>query len=384
MPAHKTIELHKASVLAALEPRRDPYWGPQIARGRYVGFRRIDGQRGSWIARYRNDEGRQKFKALGPHGRGFGFDQAKVAALEWFRAHEAGALVKAAPGSAITVADACRSYVEDRRAQSGEEAAHDAEMRFRRCVYESELGRRALRDVRLAHVKAWRDRLGLKPPSSNRTLTVLKAALNLAVKNRLIDAGHAIEWKVEVMPYSFKRRTLYLDKKQRRALLAAAGEGAFRDLLEAAALTGARPGEIVGAQVRQFDARSGSMTFIGKTRVKVEPRTVPIAPAAVALFKRRAKGRKADELLFTRDDGAAWSRSDWDQLVRGAATAAKLPAGVVLYTLRHSWITQAIQSGMNTLDAAKLSGTGLKMIEEHYGHLVAGAARARLGKLQIF
>jgi hypothetical protein len=61
-----------------------------------------------------------------------------------------------------------------------------------------------------------------------------------------------------------------------------------------------------------------------------------------------------------------------------------LPAGVVLYTLRHSWITQAIQSGMSTLDAAKLSGTGLKMIEEHYGHLVAGAARARLATLRIF
>jgi integrase len=45
--------------------------------------------------------------------------------------------------------------------------------------------------------------------------------------------------------------------------------------MEAAVLTGARGGELAGATVSQFDARAGSMTFIGKTRLKVELERFP-------------------------------------------------------------------------------------------------------------
>jgi hypothetical protein len=44
------------------------------------------------------------------------------------------------------------------------------------------------------------------------------------------------------------------------------------------------------------------MTFVGKTRLKVEPRRVPISAATVALFKRMVDGKKRDNLLFMRDE----------------------------------------------------------------------------------
>lgn len=55
----------------------------------------------------------------------------------------------------------------------------------------------------------------------------------------------------------------------------------------------------------------------------------------------------------------------------------------MLYTLRHSWITTALMSGMSTLDVARLTGTSLMMIEKHYGHLVDAAARERLAAVRI-
>jgi integrase len=61
----------------------------------------------------------------------------------------------------------------------------------------------------------------------------------------------------------------------------------------------------------------------------------------------------------------------------------ELPEGVCLYTLRHSWITTALQGGLATLDVARLTGTSVMMIEKHYGHLVASAARARLAKVAM-
>jgi hypothetical protein len=38
---------------------------------------------------------------------------------------------------------------------------------------------------------------------------------------------------------------------------------------------------------------------------------------------------------------------------------------------------------MSTLDVARLTGTSLAMIDAHYGHLVAAAARERLAAVRM-
>ncbi len=58
-----------------------------------------------------------------------------------------------------------------------------------------------------------------------------------------------------------------------------------------------------------------------------------------------------------------------------AASIAKLPEGCCLYTLRHSFITEAISQGLTTLDAARLCGTSVLMIEKHSGRLVTEYSR---------
>jgi integrase len=265
-----------------------------------------------------------------------------------------------------------------------EACAHDAEKRFERTVYGKSFGEVKLAKIHEARVQEWRDGLGLSPGSTNRTLTALKAALYLAVRRRHVSASREIEWRnVKPLPGGSKRRDLFLDLAQRRALLKAA-TGAVRDLIESVTLTGGRAGELVNATVSQFDARTKSMTFTGKTG----SRTVPLSPAAVTLFERLAadkdgNARPATDRLLMRDDGKPWAHSDWDELVREAATAAGMPAGTCLYTLRHSFITTALTKGLSTLDVARLVGTSVMMIEKHYGHLVASAARQRLAKVAM-
>jgi hypothetical protein len=80
----------------------------------------------------------------------------------------------------VTVADACRAYVIDRKREKGEATAHDAKQRFERTVYKTTFGDIALAKLRTPHIKSWRDGLKLSKPSANRTLTAFKAALNLA------------------------------------------------------------------------------------------------------------------------------------------------------------------------------------------------------------
>jgi integrase len=367
-------QLHKVGVRKALQPRREPYWGAPIGRGRVLGFRKIDASSGSWIARMRDETGHKVYKALGFVTESLDYEAARTAALAWFTAQDAGV----AEGEA-TVADACRSYVKDREREKGKACAHDAEKRFDRTVFDTPFGAIQLAKLRTPRIKEWRDGLKLGKGSANRTLTALKAALNLAVTNRLVHPIAAREWG-DVKPYkdATKRRSLFLDLKQRRALLAQTS-GGLHDLLEAVALTGARAGELSSATRAQFDSRTKCMTFKGKTGT----RTVPLSQAALTLFTRLAKSKLPGAFLFTRDDGKPWSSWDWDELIREAAERAKLPKGVCLYTLRHSFITQAINDGMTTLDVARLCGTSVTMIEKHYGHLVDTSARERLAAVTM-
>jgi integrase len=279
----------------------------------------------------------------------------------------------------ITVADACREYVADLKAEGREAAAHDAYMRFRRIVYSNEIGAILLDRLRTTKLKTWRNGLGGSKSSQNRNLTALKAALNLAVLHRRVSSNAAQEWRdVRRHPNADKRREIFLDLKQRRALLEACDDS-IRDLVEAAMLTGARAGELVTASRSQFDARTGMMKFVGKTGT----RTVPLSPAALKLFKRLARGKLPTAHLLTREDGSPWKHRKWAEAVRDAARRAKLPAGVCLYVLRHSWITEAILAGMSTLEVSKLAGTSLPMIEKHYGHLAVEAARERLAQITL-
>jgi site-specific recombinase XerD len=367
--------LHKIKVQTGLQPRREPYWGAPLADDLTLGFRKIDAVRATWIARRRKEsrpqrgEGRYSYKSLGPVTERNDYEAAREAALKWREAADAGVTEEV-----VTVADACREYVDHLRTEKGQESARDAEARFDRTVYGKPFGAITVAKLRTPRIKEWRDDLDLSKGSANRTLTALKAALNLAVTNRRVVPAVAREWAdVKAYKDATKRRTLFLDLKQRRRLVEHA-QGALQDLVEAVALTGARAGELTKASRAQFDQRLKTMTFNGKTG----SRTVPLSDAAVVVFKRVGKGKLPNAPLFTRDDGKAWAHSDWDELVRAAAESAKLPKGTCLYTLRHSFITQAITDGMTTLDVARLCGTSVGMIEKHYGHLVAGAARQRL------
>lgn len=369
------FDIDKAKVRKALPVRHEPYWSAPLGKGRVLGFRKITPHTGSWIARMRNENGRKVYKAIGDalgaaSTPTLDYEQARAAALKWFQGQDAGI-----EHDKATVADACREYVADRLREKGEGCSHDAEMRFRRTVYGTDFGAIQLAKLRTPRVKTWRDDLALSKPSANRTLIALKAALNLAVTHRRVHPAAAREWgDVKAHKAAGRRRDLFLDIGQRRKLIEAAGAGALQDLMQAVALTGARAGELTGAKRSQFDARTGMMTFIGKTG----RRDVPLSPPALALFKRLSESKLPAAPLFTRPDGKPWAHSDWDELVRAAADKAKLPKGVCLYVLRHSFITEAISGGMSTLDVARLCGTSVMMIEKHYGHLVASAARERL------
>jgi integrase len=387
-----TLRIDTKTGRAKLPARADPFWR-KLSRFKYIGLRKTESGNESWVARFTENR-RHRHRALGDLTEAFDFDQAVAAAQAWFDDVERGVTGRTLSGEEATVEAACRAYVDDRRKHKGDACALDAQRRFERTVYgalrkDGKVKHRphALASMRLDKIRSraltdWRDGLvagGLSKAAVNRTLVTLKATLNLAVRDRLVTADRAIEWGT-VLPFknASQRRDLFLDLKQRRALLGACN-GALRDLVEAVMLTGCRAGELTRALRSQFDARTKTLNVTGKTG----SRAIPLSPGAVALFTRLAKSKLPTAHLLTRDDGKPWAHSDWDELVREAAAKAELPVGVCLYTLRHSFITEALLGGMSTLEVSKMTGTSLVMVDKFYGHLAQTTARAKLARLNL-
>ncbi|KGM54180.1 integrase [Lysobacter arseniciresistens ZS79] len=377
-------QIDKATVRRKLAPRREPYWGAPVERGLFVGFRRLE-HGGNWVARWRDDEGKQRYFAIGPVTDAMDYDAAKKAARQWQRAAASGVDTR----EVRTVSDVCRDYTDAMGAQGRDRAATDTEKRFYRIIHADPIGNLRADKLTQRHIEAWRDRMeagemtGRKSgtPSRatiNRNLTSLKAALNRAVSRREIPHERAVEWD-SIKPHrgADGRRELFLDLEQRRALLNATA-GDLRDLLTCIALTGCRPGDPAAMLRKDYDKRTGSVTF----RTKTGARTIPVSPAAKELFDRLAKSKLPTALMFT-NAGEPWTPQAWAPKVKAAAAKAELPPETVAYTLRHSWITSAIIGGMDPVTVARLTGTSLEMISRTYGHLVQDAARERLAQVSF-
>ena len=364
-----------------LTPRRDPYWH-RLEAGQFIGFRKLDDGTGTWIARWRDDEGKQNYRALGAHAT---FDAAAREAKAWFESCEGGST------EVVTVAEACRRYVIDRRNEKGEQTAKDAEGRCKRHIYSASIGKLELSKLKTAHIVDWRNKLAevdeetaeedpdairRAKDTANRELANLKAALNLAYRMGLVSSP--AQWdRVASFERVGRRRERFLTVVERKAFYAAASHQ-LKPLIRALLLTGARPGEIAKANVGDLDP-AGLLTLDGKTG----RRTVPVSVEALEHLTACAGERDADAPLIVRADGERWTRYYWRDEVQAARQAAGLPDDVVLYSLRHCAISEMLVGGIDPMTVARIAGTSVNMIQRHYGHLMRDSVVAKLGKIKM-
>lgn len=372
--------IEKAGDRSKLEPRREPYWD-RIEAGCFLGYRKLEDGTGTWIARWRNEEGAQKYHAIGSTP-SVGYDAAVKAARQWF------AQCKGGSTEVITVEEACRRYVIDRRTEKGEGTAKDAEGRFNRLVYGTKFGKIKLPSLRTAHIADWRnaqvaqdddaeddpDAKRRAKDSANRNLATLKAALNLAYRMGL--ASSTEQWdRVQSYQEVAKRRDVSLSMLDRKKLITAASPD-LKVFLNAMLLTACRPGELAGCVVGDLDS-AGLLAVSGKTG----RRTIPISPKALALLKSAAGDRDLDEPLLTRS-GVAWTRFEWRDAFQEARRAAGLAESVVMYSLRHVAISEMLVAGIDPMTVSKIAGTSIAMISSNYGHLIKERVVEQLARVK--
>ena len=379
------IRLDRVDYRARLEPRLAAYW-QRLTEGRYIGFRMMPAAKrskqksdGKWFARAYNGTD-YDFEKLGDFAllpQKERFDAAKRSAEDWFRRLDFGGDARS-----CTVRAACDSYVEHLKTDNSEAAASDAEGRFRRLVNGDPIAILDLSKLKGQHVASWKRRVlerGGTKGTYNRNATALRAALNLALKRRMVTSDHA--WVYELVPFTDAdgRRELYLPRESRRRLINRATDEA-KPFIRALALLPLRPGDVAALTVADFGLRHGVLAVpAGKTK----SRKIPLSGEALAHVKGAAKGKLPAAWLFTRADGKRWDRFTWRDTINEAVAAANLPKAVCAYTLRHSAITDLVSSELDLFHVAQLAGTSIAMIEKHYGHLRRKQMRQGLQVLEL-
>lgn len=365
-----------------LQPRREPYWARLLAGG-YIGFRKLDSGEGTWISRWRSEDGKQHYRALGHFD---DYDEAAKAARDWIAQNQQGASPRT-----TTVEAACKAYEEALLLDQRTSTAKDVEGRFRRLVYRTAFGRIPLDRLKTTDVRRWladqtkqdedsdEEDLRRAKDSANRNLASLKAALNRALSDRLVatDSG----WKTvrAFERVSARRKNAFLSMAARHRLLEKCDDD-LRVLVEAMLLTGARPGELAMLNASDFDRKFGSLTLRGKTG----ERTVAVSTAAAEFLSNLARSRIGNAPLLITSTGGRWNKDSWKKPFKEAVIAAELPPDVVLYALRHTAISEMIMSGMDSFVVAKVTGTSVQMIESNYGHLSHDKVRDRLDSVRMF
>ena len=401
-----------------LVTRPKPYWRV-IETGLHLGYRRTKEGGGSWVVR----------RFLGMDHAGVGrygeatigtaddigdadaltvqtFREAQDAARQWWRTELRRDAGHEAMDGPFTVAAALNLYFAERERRGSKGLGKDrqaAKARIQTPLGDVEVAKLTTKRIRDWHAgiatsarmtRAGRfseprepavldrsdpDKVRARRSTANRTLTILKAALNYA-----FNEGHAATDEVWRKAKPFREadapvvRFLTDDECLR---LANACQGGFRDMVRAALLTGCRYGELTRLAVGDYNAAAGVVTIRESKAGK--PRHVALSEDGMALLTALTAGRGPRERVFRHDDGRPWGPWEQKRPLDAASLRAGLDPAANFHILRHTYASSLAMSAVSMrVIADQLGHADTRITERHYAHLapnyVAATVRAAL------
>jgi integrase len=241
------------------------------------------------------------------------------------------------------------------------------------------LGRRPLDRIRPSDVEALivtKREAGLAPSTVRTIYTVLRAALDIAVRDGLLSRNPAAAVK---RPTVERRDAAYLTVDDAHRLLEAVRGERLEPLFRLMLATGLRRGEALALHWSDVDLDGGTLRVrwtltrtskglqLGEPKTDKSRRTVPIPRSAVEVLRAHRIQQAAEQLAA----GEAWRDSDLvfttevgtplepRNVLRRFETLAQRAGlrDVHLHTLRHSTASFLLAAGTHT-----------KVVQEHLGH----------------
>src|SRR5262249_3515686 len=168
------------------------------------------------------------------------------------------------------------------------------------------------------------------------------------------------------------KRERVLTEDERKQILGAIRDQHFRDFVFAMQETGCRPGEVRKVTAADVDLDAG-VWVLGrhKTAKKTrKPRVVYLTPAMVELSERPIAENPEGPIFRGPRGNTPYSRNAIR--IRFRRLRKKLPhlAGVVAYSYRHTYCTDALVNGVGVAQVAELMGhAGTDMVTSVYSKL---------------
>src|SRR5207237_1190636 len=182
-----------------------------------------------------------------------------------------------------------------------------------------------------------------------RRLCTIAGFYKYAVEEELLDhspAAHVRRPRVD-----YESHAVALDRNELGALLVAAGLGppVEHALISLRALNGLRVSEATGADIEHLGLERGHRTPT-ITRKGGKVMTIPLAPRTARAIDL-AIGERTGGPMFLAADGRRLDRHGAGRIVRKTARRAGIVKAVTPHTLRHAFITAALDAGVPLRDA---------------------------------
>jgi integrase len=378
-----------------LKARGKPYYRA-IERGLHLGYRKLrGGAAGTWVARHYVGEQSYQVESIGVADDVSDADGEAV--LDFWQAQEKARKrmverVHTAAGRAgpLIVGAAMDAYIEF--LETNRKSAADARYRDQAFI-RPKLGDLEVSALTADRLRKWladlaktparlRTRAGEKQQyrplgrdeeskrrrqaTANRTLTVLKAALNHAWRDKKVASN--AEWhRVEPFENVDAARVRYLSVDEAKRLLNACNPD-FRRLVQAALETGARYGELAAMEVADFNKDTGTVAIRRSKGGKA--RHVVLTEEGAAFFKEVCAGRAGSETILLKTSGGTWLKSHQKRPMLDACKHANINPALSIHGLRHTWASLAVMAGVPLMVVSRnLGHADTRMVEKHYGHL---------------
>lgn len=390
----RDAKLDNPAAREKLKARGKPYYR-MLDPGLHLGYRRLKGAPGRWVARYY--VGNQAY-VVETIATADDFSAANgVDVLDFRQAQEAARMrrdtrVHAATGRApFTVADAIRLHIEGLEAKGRKTG--DTEFRANAMILPS-LGELVVDDLTTETIRAWVKKLANTPPrvrtakgkaqrfrahmpddreairrrrsTANRILAILRAALTHAWREGKVSSDQA--WRrVKLFENVAAARVRYLTIAECKRLINGC-DANFRDLVRAALETGCRYGELGRLKVGDFNLDSGTVAILKSKTGK--SRHVVLTDQGIEFFSDLCAGRPGSEPLLRRSNGETWGPSNQTVPMNEACRRAGITPPINFHALRHTYASLSVMAGAPLhVVGRNLGHADTRMVERHYGHL---------------
>lgn len=217
----------------------------------------------------------------------------------------------------------------------------------------------------------------VKMTTIHRELSDVRAILNWAVKRRLILASPMIGFE---MPTRDDAVILPVGHEEIQQIIAHSADHLKRAML-LSFFCGLRPGavELLSMRYNQINWSAGSVTVISAKKGGIQRREVPIHQSLPLREWFEQDGCDPERHIIT------WNGKPIKRL-KTAWNMAKKRAGVggrriPMYSLRHSFVTTLLHSGIDLKSIADISGHDERTMLKHYAHSMDAARKAAINTL---